>query len=304
MNRPSGDCLSWGGWWGGACVAAAIGLQDGRGPFPILVLGRRSDGRRSFRSAQAPLLELADFMPYLLIRKTVDWRDEAAFFAQLSPEFAPKVETWNETFRTPYHLFRQAIREISIRNHAAVAGLTPASWEQIPDRAIVVPSDDDDWFAPDLAHRIADAFPESDDGIHWTQSVLEVPINGLHRARLAARRIFPWMRPKWLCATNNYAFRKGSAADDSVVHTRASRQFESGKLRVSFVPERLSLHNRTLASITSLAFRKPTISASALRRKADAYRRLYDHPALPEGLGWAAAEIRSMRDVMADLTVR
>ena len=238
---------------------------------------------------------------YLLIRKTTAWQDESAFHAQLSPAFAPKVEVWNRTFRMPYHLFRHAIRGVAISNHDAMEGVLPATWDDIPDKAIVLPSDDDDWFSPDIASSISRSMAAHHDGVHWTQSVLEVPINRLHRVNLVARRVIPWVGPKWLCATNNYAFRKNSAANDCLAHTRASRQFASGRFDVALIPRRLSLHNRTLASITSLAFERPTISMAELRRKADQYRRLYGRPGLPAGLEWAAPQVRAMRDVMADL---
>ena len=241
---------------------------------------------------------------YLFVRKTVDWQNEVAFYSQLSPAFAPKVDAWNRTFRMPYHLFRHAIRMVAIRNHESVSGLTQSSWEAIPAGAIVVPSDDDDWLAPDLSGWISRHIIDEDHGIYWTQSALEVPINAWHRARLYARGVFPWMRPKWLCATNNYGVRKTSDTTDAISHVKASRRFGAGDFRVSFIPRRLSIHNRTLASITSMGFGRPTISATALRKKADEYRRLYDHPGLAKGLEWAKSEVTAMKDVMANLKLR
>jgi len=241
---------------------------------------------------------------YLFVRKTLDWQDESAFYSQLSPAFAPKVDAWNRTFRMPYHLFRHAIRMVAIRNHESVVGLTASAWESIPDGAVVVPSDDDDWFAPDLTEWISRRMAHDDYGIHWTQSVLEVPINAMHRARLCARAVFPWMRPKWLCATNSYAIRKTSDVTVAVSHVAASRRFGSGDVCVSFIPQKLSIHNRSLASITSMGFGKPTISTALLRRKADEYRRLYDQPLRAKELEWAKSEVAAMKDVMAELTLR
>lgn len=241
---------------------------------------------------------------HLLTRKTVDWRDERAFLDQLPKAFAPKVEAWNATFHMPYHLFRQAIREIAIGNHEAIAGAVPATWDAIPVGGIVLPSDDDDWFSPDVASSVASAIDDGIDGIHWTQSVLEVPINLLHRVNLAARRVFPWLKPKWFCATNNYAFRKTDGSADLLSHMLASRRFTSGRMHTAFVPRRLSLHNRTLASITSMAFGEATISRDTLRRKADGYRRLYDRPGMAAGLEWARPNVRAMRELMANVTLR
>lgn len=241
---------------------------------------------------------------YFLIRRTTDWKDERAFLAQLSPDFAGKVHAWNETFSMPYHLFRHAIRDIAIANHSAIEGVEPASWDSIPDRAVVLPSDDDDWFSPAVASSMCRGLEDHHVGAVWTQSALEVPINGLHRINLLARRVVPWIKPKWFCATNNYCFRKGLVPDDARAHTHASRYFSSGGSAVAEVRARLSIHNRSLASITSMGFGKPGISRSELRRKADAYRRLYERPALHAELSWAAAELRAMRHVMANLRLR
>jgi hypothetical protein len=240
----------------------------------------------------------------LIVRRTLDWRDERVFLAQLAPSFATKVEVWNATFRTPYHLFRHAIKEIAMRNHNAIEGITQAQWSEIPDGALVLPTDDDDWFAPDVVSCISKCTTGREHGIHWTQSVLEVPINWMHGVNLLARRVCPLLRAKFLCATNNYGVRKDGAADDVLNHMPASRRFGSGTMQLTFIPRRLSLHNRTLASITSMGHGKPTVSASMLRRKADRYRRLYERPNLPRGLEWAAGAIREMREIMADLRLR
>ena len=69
-------------------------------------------------------------MIYLCIRQTVDWADEAAFRAQLPPEFASTVRLWDETFDVPYHRFRQRVREIALGNAADLEGVRVVRLEQ------------------------------------------------------------------------------------------------------------------------------------------------------------------------------
>jgi hypothetical protein len=235
---------------------------------------------------------------HLFVRRTTDWSDENVFGAQLEPAFAPKVETWDGAFRMPYRVFRNELAKIASENHAALGCHRTDVWDDIPIGAIVLPSDDDDWFAPHLLSRIASVIGPGDLGCLWTQSVLEVPINFLHGVNLIARRIVPSIAPKWLCATNNYAFRKTDAAKALIGHMGASKAFGSPDFQVVEISERLSLHNRTLASITSMAFNKKRMSASELQRKACKYRRLYASPQLPRGLEWAASGIRRMAELM------
>ena len=239
---------------------------------------------------------------YLLVRKTTDWSDEATFRVQLDPSFAPKVETWNSTLSIPYHVFRKRLCEIADETHASTGARKVFAWQDIPPGAIVLPTDDDDWFAPEAALRVAEALEQGDEGCLWTQSVLEVPINFMHRLNIAARRVIPAIRPKWLCATNNYAFRKTPDSERLVGHMGASKGFASARMRIALLRERLSIHNRTLASITSLAFKKPQISTIHLKWKAAEYNRLYLKPDLPSGLEWTRPYVRRMVELAKELT--
>jgi hypothetical protein len=143
---------------------------------------------------------------------------------------------------------------------------------------------------------------QDDEGCLWTQSVLEAPINFMHRWNIAARRVIPTIRPKWLCATNNYAFRKTPDSERLVGHMGASKGFASARMRIALLRERLSIHNRTLASITSLAFKKPQISTIHLKWKAAEYNRLYLKPYLPSGLEWTRPYVRRMVELAKELT--
>jgi hypothetical protein len=237
---------------------------------------------------------------HICVRKTVDWGDEAAFRAQLNPAFSPKVDAFNSTFRLPYHAFRREMRQIAQANLEQVKGAVLSKWEDVPDGALVAPVDDDDWFAPQLVEAIqADANPEVG-GLHWPQSAIELPMSNQHRRRLLLRRLFPGLGPRWLCATNSYVIRKGSVDSSCFLgHVAASSWFQQNPNRIRSVPQRLSLHNRSLASITSLNFGKPSISSAQLRRRCRAYRRLYRRwHRVPPGLEWSLPFVLQMEVLM------
>jgi hypothetical protein len=242
---------------------------------------------------------------YLWVRATASWEDEAAFRAQLAPAFAPKVAAWNETFDVPYHLFRAEVRRIARENLSRVENAVVLPWDEIPDGALVAPVDDDDWFAPDAALALERAHDPDAIGYVWTSSVLEVPIDLGHRLFLLRRALFPRTPPRWLCATNNYAARKG---DETALvlakHTVASERFGGvDRARVRHVERRLSLMNRTLASQTQLGFLRPTIGRAELLRKHRRYRALYAAAPPPE-LAWARPYVAQMDALMRRLRVK
>lgn len=68
------------------------------------------------------------------------------------------------------------------------------------------------------------------------------------------------------------------------------------------LPQRLSLHNRSLASITSLNYGRPTITPQQLRRRARAYIRLYRRwQSAPADLTWSRPALHRMEVLMARL---
>jgi len=240
---------------------------------------------------------------HICVRITVDWGDEAAFRAQLNPAFSPKVDAFNSTFRLPYHAFRQEMREIAQANLEQVQGAVLSKWEEVPDGALVAPVDDDDWFAPQLVEAIQAAANHEVLGLNWPQSAIELPINNQHRRRLLLRRLIPGLGPRWFCATNSYVIRKGSVDPSCFTgHVAASSWFQQNPERIRVVHQRLSLHNRSLASITSLNFGKPSITPAQLRRRCRAYRRLYRRwHRVPPGLEWCLPFLQQMEVLMARL---
>lgn len=164
--------------------------------------------------------------------------------------------------------------------------------------------DDDDWFAPGLVQAIQAAVTPEVVGLHWWQSVLEVPINTGHRLRLLLRHLLPGLKPRWLCATNSYVIRKGCVDPHCFAsHVAASRWFpQQPSDRIRVLPLRLSLHNRSLASITSLNYGRSSISRQQLRRRGRAYVRLYRRwRTIPHELAWSAPCVQRMETLMSQL---
>ena len=241
-------------------------------------------------------------MIYIWVRAPVAWDDAELARAQVRPDFRPRLDLWNETFNIPYQRFRQRLAEIADLNHSKVEGAVRADWDQIPNGALVMPVDDDDWFAPDAA-RVLEAEPSAR-GYLWASRWIEVPISAGHRFYLIRRRLLPASPPKWICTTNNYALTKDAEAREILGnHVAASRWFEpriGGD--VKRVQRELSAANRTLASMTSLRIELSPrrFDRAQLLRKFRRYQRLY-HEVDTGELDWARPYVTMMAELMDQL---
>jgi hypothetical protein len=243
-------------------------------------------------------------MIYIWVRATLDWRDEDAFWAQVRPDFRSKVALWNATFNIPFHLFRHRVRQIAALNLSKVEGSVCVDWEQIPDGALVVPVDDDDWLAPSLAN-VLDRERECEPGAYWSSSWIGVPWHFGHRVYLTRRRLLPFTPVKWICETNNYALLKGPGTKplfDS--HMRATDWYEGpGRGVVKKIDQRLSVINRTLAAQTSLRTKRGETTRSRLLFRFRRYKKLYNRPR-PADPAWCRPYVAMMSDLMDELEVR
>ena len=239
----------------------------------------------------------------------MDWEDEAATLAKLTdPLRESKVPLWNATFNISFRRFRARLAQIAELNHSMVEGANRANWDEIPDGAVVLPVEDDDWFAPDAAHVLERELDPRATGYLWESRWIEVPIDFRHRLHLLRRRLLPATPPKWICATNNYGLIKGPGAKELLSsHLGASRSFDRRLQRsdgsVKRIDALLSVANRTLASQTTLGLDKPTIRRSRLIRKFRSYQRLYERPP-PAELDWCRPYVKMMAQLMAELRVR
>lgn len=243
---------------------------------------------------------------YIWVRRTLDWDDAENVRANLREGFAPKMAVWDSTFHMPYREFRSELRRIAAANLEQVRGATVVTWEEIPEGAWVLPIDDDDWFSPLIAEVLQPRVSsEKIDAILWNHDLLEVPMNLGHAVQLFVRRFYPALPQKWLCGSNNYALRKtADNMDLAFRHDLASRWFAKNP-RVVTIAESLSVQNRSLASVTSLGWGKPSIAPGALRRKAERYRKLYARYRPPNtALAWTVPFVEKMSKLMDGLVCR
>jgi hypothetical protein len=123
---------------------------------------------------------------HICVRQTLDWTDEALVDAQVIPKFRPKLLAWNATFDMPYHVFRQRLKAIAQSSLARVGGCVQTDLEAVPPGDVIVPVDDDDWFAPDLGAALGRVLDPAARGYRWRQAVIVAPGPGArgpaHRA--------------------------------------------------------------------------------------------------------------------------
>ena len=239
-------------------------------------------------------------MIYIVIRKTLDWADEAAFRAQIPDEMRAGIETWNATFEMPYHLYRCELKRIAQLNLTHIRGAACVAQKDIPEGAVAVPVDDADWFAPGMAEALEKSMSDRS-GCYWPSRFLEAPISLPHRLGLIRRALLPSTKPRWLCTTNNYAIVYGPKTADLLnSHVRASQWFLAHPSDVIRMGQPLSLMNRTLASTTQLRSRP---SRALLLRKHRRYLKIYERPA-PAELKWCEPYLEMIRDLQARIHPR
>jgi hypothetical protein len=238
---------------------------------------------------------------YICMRRTLDWQNKAAVDAGVIAGFRPKLETWNLTFNIPYHEFRQRLKSIAQLNWDRVENASCITYNEAPPGALLVPVDDDDWFSPDLANNLREAFNPSIVCYRWIRHILEPE---RHRRSIKGR-IKELLTGKVIFATNNYGIRNFPQLAAFVAsHMQASRHFQDNPGAVKYLPVALSIHNRSLASQTVLRMRQPTISRDELIESFGRYRMLYARTRLSRALGWAAPYVAMMSELMNALKPR
>ncbi|MFU8765767.1 MAG: hypothetical protein ACNA7T_14650 [Haliea sp.] len=241
-------------------------------------------------------------MIYIWTRATLDWQDERAFQAQLPPSLVGPVHAWNSVFKLPFHLFRHRVRQIALTNHSSIVGAACSDWEAIPDGSMVVPVDDDDWFAPELAEVLEEAQDPSWHAYLWPAQFLEVPVHLRHELGRLRRQLFPAVANRHLFSTNNYAMAKiGDNATLLRVHTKADAWYKSShEARVRRLETPLSMMNRTLGSTTTLREKTGRLARTKLLLAARRYRKLYQRPTGKE-FAWAKPYREAMAELMDEL---
>jgi hypothetical protein len=240
---------------------------------------------------------------HICIRQTLDWHDEALVSDQIDSGFRRKFAAWNATFTMPYHVFRQRLSAITTLNFSRVEGAILSRIDDVPRGHLIVPTDDDDWFAPNLVSRLRQSHESDAAGYLWVRDVLGYS-PPMVRLRAAVGRLIG--RPdKHLCKTNNYAVRsEPELMPLALNHLRASAYFDLHPRDITRVPATLAIQNRNLASQTSLAFGRPTISKRKLVALLDKHRALYAAWKPSPSLRWAEPYVALMNHLMDDIDVR
>ena len=246
---------------------------------------------------------------YIWIRAGLPWDDEEAAMAELRPDLQYHAAAWNETFNISYQRFRHRVSEIARENRSRVQGAKTATWDEIPENALVMPVDDDDWFAPDAAETLKTEHDPRARVYLWPSRWVEVPLHLGHRFHLFRRRLLPWTPPRFVCTTNNYAMVKDGETrpllgDHAVASEWVKPRLKAGKT-IRRIDRELSVANRTLGSQTTLMAvnRNRPARRKDLLRRFGAYRRLYEQP-LSEPPQWAQPYLEQMKSLMAELRPR
>ena len=238
---------------------------------------------------------------YICVRKSLDWRSPALVEACLHEEMRPKVEVWDATFDLPYREFRQRLKEIARTNLDRVENAACVPLARVPPGALVVPVDDDDWFSPELANRLLERYDPAFPLYRWIRAVIEPP-----RRRRRRLRLRPWRsKERFTCGSNNYAVANvPELAPLLQNHVRASEYFDGHPSQVRRLRETLAIQNRSLASQTALAWRRPFVSREELIESFERYRGLYSGWRLPRALRWARPYVDRMHELMQEIHVR
>jgi hypothetical protein len=238
------------------------------------------------------------------VRATLPWHDEAAATAAQLPELRQKVVLWNQCFSLRYAAFRVRLIEIAQENWSRIENAKLTRREDVPAGALLVPVDDDDWFAPDLARHLLREQDAAFEGLHWDRYILELP---------RRRRRFPWSRQRraadtsrHTCGSNNYAIRNRPDFGRAITnHVWASEWFDAHPGRVKRLAASLSVQNRNFASRSGLGGHKQLdISRDALIERYRRHRSLYDRLRLPPEVSWAQPHVDAMAELMRAIQLR
>jgi hypothetical protein len=240
---------------------------------------------------------------HICVRTTLDWRDEALVRAKILPRFRAKFDTWNATLTMPYHVYRQRVKEIAELSLSRVEGAQRSRLDEVPMGHLMVPVDDDDWFAPDLAVRLSGEQTAGKTCFLWRQMVIERP----HPIRKTYLRLAALVGrgDRVICKTNTYAFVNAAKMRDvALSHEVASTHFLAHPADVRRIPAALAVQNRHLGSQTALRHRRPTVDPERLVELLAEHQARYSSWRLPRDLQWARPYVDSMAELLLDVRAK
>jgi hypothetical protein len=241
----------------------------------------------------------------IVLRQTPDWgRLDYGYLDTLGPferltglpdGFLRRfIGTWDETLKVPFFTIRQQLKDLSLRNFAAVADACLVPLEQarteLPEGDILLFTDDDDWYAPDIVPRLLAAAGEAE-GLVWNSAMFT---GGLR------------LRDQFHCFTNNYAVharliaRCGLGIIDKVdQHFRANQVFiRKPTLEARYLPDCLSVANKHPAS-PALFFlhHKDAVSKAHVAQQVEGFLAGWEGLELPPELEWARPCMEETRSI-------
>lgn len=150
---------------------------------------------------------------------------------------------WNSIFNIDYFSFRKMVNEIRIKNQSELNfNEYLNSYELVyPLKGLYFPTDDDDWFHPNVAKTVLENFNNSYNNYRWNiikyicgkVKCFEEPFNGIYY--------------KW--NTNNYSIYNPENIKFLISHDYLDNIQKKSSNEI-YINSYLSLHNKNLASIS------------------------------------------------------
>ena len=216
---------------------------------------------RAIRIFRGPRSNQIDHSPkiYVVERQSPDWAtldygyfDQMRAFARMigRPEnlMVDYVRLWDSTFSVSFFEVRAALKEISEASRQEMHDVSRLDIKQatelVDEFALLIFSDDDDWFAPKISKTLKTLTNRESKAIIWRPLVF--------RKGLEKREV------EQFCYTNNYAIRGALAQiyreefELIAQHWKAQNTLSSNEIDSEFLHDFLSITNRHPASTLEL----------------------------------------------------
>jgi hypothetical protein len=104
--------------------------------------------------------------------RTLDWKNMSHFSNQACSSlknwdvFKKNVKKWDQCFNIGYFDYRAELKRISLESFKAT-GIPIVDRNELSDDSIVLPTDDDDWFHPDIKQYLDEFFKSGLQVVRW-----------------------------------------------------------------------------------------------------------------------------------------
>jgi len=173
----------------------------------------------------------------LYIRKTTDWNSMS--LDTLNPavtnltKLKAGINVWNNTFKTNYFNYRSQLKEISKSNWSQY---NTTDLSSVNEDSWIAPTDDDDWFGPEISPQ------ENAEFIYW-RTLIYVPVSKSSHLNCTDENDQP--------ASNGYAvrgslFNRMSEEDKIKIlqeHQKSLKIAKKYSNLITFVPQVWSIYN-------------------------------------------------------------